>query len=255
MQIKITYVFHNCFIVKLPDKTLLFDYPGPEFLNAAIEETVLSQINATNLYVFASHFHPDHFNREVTRLGAKARQAKFIFSKDIVKKNPGFRDNPSCLAVAPDQAYPLDDLTITTFRSNDAGVAFLIRACARKSAGLAIYFGGDLANWAWEDNNRQERQLLEEYFGAVLERIQKILPAGQPLHIAFSNTDARLKNWSGAAQFIAAVNPRLFVPMHAFGQTDTITGFIAEHPQIQTPLFHYQKTGDEMILDVAPATG
>ena len=111
---------------------------------------------------------------------------------------------------------------------------------------LNIYFGGDLANWEWDGLTQQETKFLVDYFSQVLDKLKQ-----WPIQIAFSNTDSRLKNWSGAAQFIKTIKPNLFVPMHTFGETGTITRFIAENPHLDSPVFQYQKTGDTTVLKLS----
>jgi hypothetical protein len=71
-----------------------------------------------------------------------------------------------------------------------------------------------------------------------------------PIRIAFSNTDPRLTNWAGAAQFMATVRPGLFVPMHAFEKTQSITKFLNENPRPGIEVFHYRETGDSLVWEV-----
>jgi L-ascorbate metabolism protein UlaG (beta-lactamase superfamily) len=235
MPIEITFIFHNCFTVKFPDKTFLFDYPADQYLDKPRRAAVISQIENTDLFLFSSHNHADHFNRNSLDLGAYTKSLTCILSRDIVKKNRQYRDNPSCYPMDADQSYAIKDITVDTFRSNDEGVAFLIHL-----GSLHIYYGGDLANWHWEDLNKQEFQFLVSYFGEVLEKLKK-----WPIQIAFSNTDKRLTNWAGAAQFMETVKPNLFVPMHTFEDTSSIQKFINENPiPIGVQFFHYHQTGD-----------
>jgi L-ascorbate metabolism protein UlaG (beta-lactamase superfamily) len=240
MKIEITYIFHNCFVLKLDQRTFLFDYPADEYLNDTMRNTLFAKIKDSNLYVCSSHNHKDHFNRNVINLNSATRSVNYILSKDIVKKNRGFKELPSCTSIAPDQTYTLDGMEIHSFLSNDEGVAFLITI-----DNLNIYFGGDLANWDWDELTKEETRFLVDYFSEVLIKLQQ-----WPIQIAFSNTDSRLKNWSGAAQFIKTIKPNLFVPMHTFGETQTITKFLGENPHLDNLIFHYQKTGDTMVLEL-----
>ncbi len=241
MKIEITYIFHNCFILKLSEKAFLFDYPADQYLDQTRRAAVVSHIENTNLQLFSSHNHQDHFNRNSLDLGCYTNSLTCIFSKDIVKKNRRLKENPSCYMVEADQSYTVNDYTIDTFRSNDAGVAYLIHL-----GSLHIYFGGDLANWNWENLTKQETWLLVDYFEEVLRKL-----AQWPIRIAFSNTDKRLANWAGAAQFMETVRPGLFVPMHAFGKTESITKFLNESPRpAGIEVFHYREAGDSMVLDI-----
>jgi L-ascorbate metabolism protein UlaG (beta-lactamase superfamily) len=240
VKIEITYIFHNCFTLKLPDKTFLFDYPADQYLDQTRRAAIISQIQNTNLHLFSSHNHPDHFNRNSMDLSSYTNSLTCILSKDIVTKNRQFKGNPLCYTVEADQSYLINDYTVDTFRSNDEGVAFLIHL-----GSLHIYFGGDLANWNWENLNKQEIRLLVDYFGEVLEKLKQ-----RPIQIAFSNTDQRLTNWAGAAQFMETLKPGLFVPMHAFGETQSITKFLNENPHPGIEVFHYQETGDSLVWEV-----
>lgn len=241
MQIQITYIFHNCFTLKLPDKTFLFDYPADQYLDEIRRTAIISQIQNTDLYLFSSHNHADHFNRNFMDLSSYTKSLTGILSRDIVAKNRQFKTISSCHAVEADQSYPMGDFTVDTFLSNDEGVAFLIH-----HGPINIYFGGDLANWHWEDLNKQELRLLVTYFGEVLEKIKK-----WPIQIAFSNTDQRLANWAGAAQFMEAVKPKLFVPMHTFGEAQSLVKFMNENPiDPGTEFFQYYQTGDTMNIEM-----
>ena len=53
--------------------------------------------------------------------------------------------------VSPNQSYAVDDLLITTLKSSDEGVAFLIEA-----EGSVLYHAGDLNWWHWDKENSDE---------------------------------------------------------------------------------------------------
>jgi hypothetical protein len=173
-------------------------------------------------------------------LGTYTKSLSCVLSKDIVKKNRQYKESPSCYSVGTDQSYSINGFTVDTFRSNDEGVAFLLHL-----GDLNLYFGGDLASWDWDDNTKEERRFLVEYFEEVLQRLKK-----WPIQVAFSNTDPRLPNWTGAAQFIEVVNPGLFVPMHTSGETQVITRFLTENPHLGAKVFQYRETGDIKSVEV-----
>ena len=56
---RVTYIGHSGFSVELESHILLFDY---------YEGTMPEFDPAKKLLVFASHSHPDHFNREILKL-------------------------------------------------------------------------------------------------------------------------------------------------------------------------------------------
>ncbi len=240
MKAEITYIFHNCFVLKTPEKTFLFDYPADEFLSNEMRELIQTKISGSDLYVVSSHNHQDHFNRDVARLSPIVKNIRYILSKDILKRNRFYKELTESYSIAPDQTNFIDGMEIHSFRSNDEGVAFLISL-----NGLHIYFGGDLACWDWDELTEHEHRFLVDYFGEVLADLKR-----RPIHIAFSNMDPRLPNWSGAAQFIQTVNPDFFVPMHTFGDTQSIARFLTENSQPLQKFFHYQKTGDSIVLEL-----
>ena len=75
---KITYIGHSGFAVELEDKILLFDYYKGEL-------PVLDR--SKRLYVFVSHRHGDHYNREILSFREKRENVTYIFSKDILTAN------------------------------------------------------------------------------------------------------------------------------------------------------------------------
>jgi len=240
MQVQISYIHHNCFILKIGRTALLFDYPGDGFLDETRRAAVFAGIQNTDLFVFASHFHPDHFNPRLAELQPYPRRIFYILSSDILKKNRQLANLPECYAASPDQVYRIGDLEARAFLSNDEGVAYLI-----KYRDTNIYFGGDLANWNWDGLSPAERRLCVDYFAEVLEKLRQ-----WPIAIAFSNADPRLPNWSGAAQFAETVKPKLFVPMHAFGETEKIGQFVKKNPNLPCRIFEYRNTGDSITLEL-----
>jgi L-ascorbate metabolism protein UlaG (beta-lactamase superfamily) len=240
MKVEITYIYNNCFVVKFPDRVFLFDYPDDNFINREIRQQVAAKIEGSNLFIFTSHGHRDHFNPKMTQLGEQAASVTYILSHDILKSHLKLGNLPSAVVTGPNQSYRVNDLEITTFESNDLGVAFLIH-----SDQFNIYHGGDLANWIWEEDTVQEQQRMGSYFQAALQKL------GQgKVRIAFSNTDQRLANWAGAWEFIEKVKPALFIPMHAFGDTQSLLKFKSEISKTDTEIFFYSRSGDTMVYDI-----
>src|ERR1700694_2175858 len=102
MKIEITYIFHDCFVVKLNEKAFLFDYPADEYLNENMRNTLTTKIKDSDLYVFTSHNHEDHFNRNITNLSTYPQNVTYIFSKNIIKKTRKLKAWPASIIVAPD---------------------------------------------------------------------------------------------------------------------------------------------------------
>ena len=66
---RVTYIGHSGFSVELESHILLFDY---------YEGTMPEFDPAKKLLVFASHSHPDHFNREILKLADVYPNVEYI---------------------------------------------------------------------------------------------------------------------------------------------------------------------------------
>ncbi len=238
MKAVITYVHHNCFILKDSSRTFLFDYPDDRFLTPRMREVVTNGLRGSKAFVFASHSHQDHFNPKLMDLAETTSQATFILSEDIVERHPRFGKVENCIIIKPSKTYELEKIQINSFPSNDLGVAYLIQSGDR-----TVYFGGDLAKWSWDDFTPRERHWMEEHFQNTIETLAKYR-----IDIAFENTDPRLPNWAGAAEFIQTVKPKLFVPMHAFGDLHSLEGFVKDLGRTESEIFQYHETGDRIDL-------
>lgn len=74
---KITYIHHSSFCVELKNSILLFDYFQGELPKFDKDK---------KLYIFASHFHQDHFNKSIFEIAQNYPDVTYILSKDIKKK-------------------------------------------------------------------------------------------------------------------------------------------------------------------------
>ena len=239
MQVPITYVYHSCFCMKLGDSTLVFDYPAKAHRNAESEQVVAKALDGAHAYIFFSHSHNDHCSPEIIPLASKAASVRYILSYDVPEMIPEL-DIEGAVVVEPDEEYHVDDMKITCLDSNDLGVAFMIQA-----PGVSVYYGGDLAEWTWPNLDEHTKAFVEGYFGECLDQIKAFGP-----DIAFSNVDKRLPSLGGAARFIEHVQPRFFVPMHAFGNTASIAEFAGSLHAPDTKLFVYENTGDQVVFSV-----
>lgn len=231
MHCLIKYIFHNCFVMRLGEMTLLFDYPAPEFLSQEAIHAVQESICDTELYIFSSHSHGDHFSPNVIEMTDAAKKRYFIVAKDVAKACPSLASHGETLIALPGREESVGNLSVEAFLSNDQGVAFLIGI-----NGKTVYFGGDLANWNWE--NDEEDRRLEAFFKKTLDKLVE-----KTIDIVFSNADPRLANWSGAYEVIEKMQPRFFIPMHTFGQTEALMRFKQGLPRTSTSVWTYDHPG------------
>ena len=214
MQAAITYVHHNCFVLDLDGRTLVFDYPSAEHRPPGARDVVRRALTGADAVVFFSHSHADHCSADILDLTGATDSAAMVLSFDVPEMVPEL-DVTGALVVDPDETVYVGDLTVDCLESNDLGVAFLITAPEAR-----IYFGGDLALWDWPGLDAAGLDFTRRYFDDCLARVRAFAP-----HIAFTDADPRLAGRSGAGLFWETVRPPVFVPMHGFGDLDGLSRF------------------------------
>ncbi|MFW6141384.1 MAG: MBL fold metallo-hydrolase [Candidatus Saliniplasma sp.] len=238
MKVEVTYLVHSCFTVELDDKVLLFDYPSRSFSRSNLNQLVKSKMKGKKAYIFASHSHGDHYSSDIFEFENTASETYFILSDDI--PSYGISKSSNIYQIGSKKQITIDDLSIQTFESNDAGVAFLISYKNKK-----IYFGGDLAKWDWPEWSESKRREHVEVFESILDELNKL-----DIELAFSNMDKRLKSWAGPLDFMRAVKPGYFVPMHTFGNEPWVDDLLGKDIPKGITIFHYKKTGDSVVWDI-----
>lgn len=240
MLATVTYIHHSSFVLELAEKTFLFDYPADHHLPGAAAEVLQGKIQGSDLFVFVSHSHDDHFNKSLARIAAPAASVRLVCSDDVFDLYPESVPKDA-LIVEPDESYPLAaDLSVDTLLANDLGVAFIIQV-----AGIRVYFGGDLAEWVWPDMSDDEVRFTEKFFQKAIDRVN-----ARPVHIAFQNVDKRLDNLAGGMKFLSQVQPQVFVPMHAFGDAAWYADLDYPCDTAQTRVFMYRNPGDSQVFEL-----
>lgn len=235
MNISITYIHHNCFVLKTPDRAFLFDYPNASHLPIGADGLVRDAVAGTELAVFISHGHDDHLHDNLASVTDTASSVQYILSDDVEDMRPeAVPDNGPVLSVEPDETYVLDGMNIETLMANDLGVAFLVT-----DGEFRFYYGGDLAKWVWESASPQEAAFTEQFFRHAMDRVHAFQP-----HVAFSNVDRRLPNLAGGDEACRTIAAPVFVPMHTFGDTASLQGFEEFVSETAGRLFLYSRPGD-----------
>ena len=221
---KVTYIHHSSFLVETDRFYYLFDY----------EKGRLPQMDVTKpILVLSSHSHSDHYNAEIfsvlTDLGM--RHIRGLLSEDIEAPS-----NIDCLRVSPEKEYDLgSQQKLTTFRSTDLGVAFLI-----EDQKMLIYHAGDLNDWVWEEEtDSYNEQMTENYRKQIVLLSEKL--RGREIDVAFVVLDPRQeKDYDrGLCFFLENISAKQVYPMHYWENPAIIETFLKDHPQYQ---FKIQKT-------------
>lgn len=212
----VTYIHHSGFLVETDRFYYLFDY----------ESGSLPEMDGQKpIFVLSSHSHADHYNKEIFSLLKNAGMAQVgaVLSDDIEAP-----DNLDPLLVAPGKTYELaPEVTLTTFRSTDLGVAFLI-----EDNGALIYHAGDLNDWVWDEETEDyNRQMTLDYRKQIDLLSSKL--ASREVDAAFVVLDPRQeKDYDrGICYFLQHIPAKKVYPMHYWDDPSIIETFLKEHPE------------------------
>ncbi|MDO4210641.1 MAG: MBL fold metallo-hydrolase [Bacteroidales bacterium] len=134
----LTYIFHSGFALETDDALIIFDYWMDP---ARVVPRLLC--GAKRVYVFASHFHEDHFTRDILQWRSEYPSAIFtyILSKDILRHRRAQRDEAD-VWMGKGAEWSDGYLHVVATGSNDSGVSWIVEVEGRR-----IFHAGDLNNW------------------------------------------------------------------------------------------------------------
>ena len=213
---KVTYIHHSGFLVETDRFYYLFDY----------ENGCLPEMDAEKpIFVLSSHSHRDHYNPDVFSLLKRAgmRQIRAVLSDDIAVP-----ENENVLRVVPEMEYELDfQLKLTTFRSTDLGVAFLV-----EDGGELIYHAGDLNDWVWDEETDAYNARMTADYRKQINLLAKTL-GDREIDTAFVVLDPRQeKDYDrGLCYFLGNISAGRVYPMHYWEEPAVIGRFLEDHPQ------------------------
>lgn len=220
-MIRVQYIDHSGFLVEMERVYLLFDFDKGE----------LPKLNQDKkLFVFVSHKHPDHYNRDIWKLKNLYLDTHFVLSKDVpfsakqrVLLGISEEDCSKVTRVCAKEQYCLEGregqtVRIAALKSTDIGVAYLVYC-----EGYLIYHAGDLNRWVWKEESEQWNQDMAEKYSQQLEELQQIL-GGEQISIAFLPVDPRQKEeaFGGICEFLKKISVKTVFPMHLWGKYEWI---------------------------------
>lgn len=221
---KVTYIHHSCFLVETDRFYYLFDYEKGRLPEMDVRKPI---------FVLASHSHADHYNPEVFSLLSDAgmRHIRAILSDDIP-----IPANINTLQVSPEKQYPLGpQQKLSTFRSTDLGVAFLI-----EDQQTLIYHAGDLNDWFWEEESDSCNAQMTVNYRKQIKLLSETLNS-RKIDVAFVVLDPRQEKAydRGLCFFLENISAKQVYPMHYWDDPGIIEAFLADHPEYQPQI---QKT-------------
>lgn len=215
---KVTYIDHSGFSLDLGDVIFLFDYVKGEL--PYFHEN-------KRIYVFSSHNHHDHFSPDIFALASKFSNIKFILSDDITIEKEVFpryfteeEIKNKIYFMGKDQSKQIDNLSIRTLGSTDAGVAFIVTYNYK-----SYYHAGDLNWWHWFGESSQYNENMERDFKKEIDKI-----TDEKFEVAFLPLDPRQEDayWWGFDYFMRNTNSKTAIPMHLWGKYSLSQKFLKE---------------------------
>ena len=243
-KVKVTYIEHSGFLLETDKAGFLFDYYRGE----------IPEINPhLPLFVFVSHKHQDHYNPEIFKLMKKYPSAHYILSRDVPVKwqIAGYREQGisleehiTVMKKHTTAQLPIADggiLQITTLKSTDEGVAYLL-SCD----GQTFYHGGDYNLWVWEGESDQYNRNMEQAYYGELETLK-----GRHIDVAFVPLDPRLGGTAflGLKTFLDATETVRVFPMHMWQEYDIIRRFLQRYPEYEQQVMKIQFQGQGFELN------
>lgn len=210
------YIFHSGFLVETERCILIFDY----WMDPAdvIREYMHT---AKRLYVFASHFHEDHFTKEIFRWKESIRNITFILSKDILKRRRAQKEDAD-VWMAKGAVWEDENLKVIATGSNDSGVSWIVEVDGKR-----LFHAGDLCNWyaRFLSEDDVPEKVFSEEFGEInpiaeekrfLGELKDIRKIADSFDLIMFPVDGRIGNGYtlGGRQFIERFKVGMFVPMH-----------------------------------------
>lgn len=217
----LTYIFHSGFLIETSDSILIFDF----WMDPAhVVGNRLASCQGKHIYVFSSHFHEDHFTKEIFcwRKAVPTGQITYILSKDILKHRRANKEDAD-VWMAKGSTWVDERIKVTATGSNDSGVSWIVDV-----GGLRIFHAGDLCNWyaRFLETETPANKIYSEDFGMFvnpvaeekrfLGELKDIAKLADSFDVVMFPVDGRIGNGytRGGRQFIERFKVGLFVPMH-----------------------------------------
>ena len=170
---KVRYIHHSGFGVETEKAVFVFDFYDPKN-----KFKILNEMTDKPVYVFVSHAHPDHFDEKIFGLRGRC-DVRYILSDDVKAG-----DGDDIMYVKEGMRYIVDGFEVTTLKSTDEGVAFLVDTGEK-----VIYHAGDLNWWHWNGEVESYNAFMARDYMSEIDKLR-----GKRIDIAFIPLDGRLED-------------------------------------------------------------
>lgn len=211
---QVIFLHHSSFLVEVDDKVLIFDYfDGDHVDGYHFTGKIPEYAPDTPIYFFASHSHRDHYDMDILRLAEQYTNIHYIFSRDI-RISPHFLEKHGIdpdvrrlvTFVTADKHFQVDGISVQTFSSTDAGVAFYVDV-----DGVSLFHAGDLGDWRMEGAGDLINGRMRKDYRHIIKKVAKF-----PINLAFVPMDPRLGSFQfeGIDFFLKNTEAEYVFPMH-----------------------------------------
>ena len=249
---KLTYIFHSGFVLEADRSILVFDY----WMDPAhVMESVL--LSKKPLYVFSSHFHEDHFTRDIFEWRKQKRNITYILSKDIFRHRRASKEEADAW-LAKGASWSDKSVSVKALGSTDSGVSWIV-----ETEGKRIFHAGDLCNWYARflpdavPGQTIYSEEFEEYIDPIahekqyLGELKDICKVADTFDIVMFPVDGRIGNGYtlGGRQFIERFKVKMFVPMHFVASGfESAWRFREFADELNVDFWEISKEGDSLLV-------
>ncbi len=216
---KVTYIYHSCYLLEFDRFSLLFDfYEDVRRDDGSLWVSDYLINKAEDLYVFSTHSHKDHFNPQIFEWNDKKTNIKYILSKEVANVHALSNNNIVLLDIL--ETFKDNNIEVRAYGSTDTGGSFCVGIEGRK-----YFHAGDLNNWHWnEEVSKMDAAGFENSFLCELELLAENT---NQVYLAMFPIDPRLGTdyMKGAQQFVSRVSVDYFLPMHFGDNYDKANAF------------------------------
>jgi ankyrin repeat protein len=211
----IWHLGHSGWAIKTQEHLVIFDYNAP--LRSIPPDASLSSgyiipshMKGQNVTVFATHEHGDHYDPAIFNWQEEVESIQFVL---------GFQPRDieyEYVYAAPHTETMLEDMAVTTIRSNDGGSGFLVEV-----DGVVIFHPADHANPSMDMPDSYTAEI-----DAIASMNKDIDLAFGPILGCSLGTPESVQ--LGAHYIIETLSPTVFMPMHSGNTTYRYRDFVEE---------------------------
>lgn len=240
-EAKVVYCGHSGWAVQTEKHLLIFDYWNMNKSdNAGLANGSIcpKEIKNKDVIVFVSHDHSDHYDTSIYRWANEVKNITYVYGfkpeEAWINKETGYH-GPEYVYINDNQSKQIDNITVTTMKSNDSGQGFLVTA-----DGVTIYHPGDHALFTADDEAGFKKEV--DFIAGQVKQVD----------IAFLPVTGCPSRWKkefivqGFFYTIDKLNPTQVFPMHAIQREYSLKEFaeLAENKKIENQIVCTENTGD-----------